>query len=50
MGLYKSVKSSNSTLAKITNGEMVEMPILEKICAELECNITIYRAGKFIAR
>ena len=26
-------------MAKMTNEEMVAMPILEKICAELECNI-----------
>lgn len=37
--LRKSVKISSSTMAKMTNEEMVAMPILEKICAELECNI-----------
>lgn len=37
--LCKSVKISSSTMAKMTNEEMVAMPILEKICAELECNI-----------
>lgn len=37
--LYTLVKISSSTIAKITNEEMVAMPILEKICAELECNI-----------
>ena len=26
-------------MAKMTNEEMVAMSILEKICAELECNI-----------
>lgn len=26
-------------MTKMTNEEMVAMPILEKICAELECNI-----------
>ena len=26
-------------MAKMSNEEMVAMPILEKICAELECNI-----------
>jgi len=37
--LCKTVKISSSTMAKMTNEEMVAMPILEKICAELECNI-----------
>lgn len=37
--LRKLVKISSSTMAKMTNEEMVAMPILEKICAELECNI-----------
>lgn len=37
--LCKLVKISSSTMAKMTNEEMVSMPILEKICAELECNI-----------
>lgn len=26
-------------MARMTNEEMVALPILEKICAELECNI-----------
>lgn len=30
---------SSSTLAKLTNQEMVAMPVLEKICAELNCDI-----------
>ena len=30
---------SSSTMAKLTNQEMVAMPVLEKICAELDCNI-----------
>ena len=30
---------SSSTLAKLTNQEMVAMPVLEKICAQLDCNI-----------
>ncbi len=30
---------SSSTMAKITNQEAVALPVLEKICAELECNI-----------
>lgn len=37
--LCKAVRISSSTMAKMTNEEMVAMPILEKICAELECNI-----------
>ena len=37
--LRKNVKISSSTMAKMTNEEMVAMSILEKICAELECNI-----------
>ena len=37
--LCKSVKISSSTMAKMTNEEMVALQILEKICAELECNI-----------
>lgn len=37
--LCKSVKISSSTMAKITHEEMVALQILEKICAELECNI-----------
>lgn len=37
--LCKNVKISSSTMAKMTNEEMVAMPILEKICAELDCNI-----------
>ena len=30
---------SSSTMAKITNQEAVTLSVLEKICAELECNI-----------
>ena len=37
--LCKTVKISSSTMAKMTNEEMVALPILEKICAELECNV-----------
>lgn len=37
--LRKNVRISSSTMAKMTNEEMVAMSILEKICAELECNI-----------
>ena len=38
--LCKIVKMSSSTMAKMTNEEMVSLSILEKICAELECNIS----------
>lgn len=37
--LCKAIKISSSTMAKLTNEEPVAMPILEKICAELYCNI-----------
>ena len=37
--LCKNVKISSSTMAKMTNEEMVALRILEKICAELDCNI-----------
>ena len=37
--LCKKVKISSSTMAKMTHEEMVAMPVLEKICAELDCNI-----------
>lgn len=37
--LCKTVKISSSTMAKMSNEEMVAMTVLEKICAELECNI-----------
>ena len=37
--LCKTLKISSSTMAKMTNEEMVAMSILEKICAELDCNI-----------
>lgn len=37
--LCKTVKISSNTMARMTNEEMVALPILEKICAELECNI-----------
>lgn len=37
--LCKIIKISSSTMAKMTNEEMVALSILEKICAELECNI-----------
>jgi len=37
--LCKVIKISSSTMAKLTKEEMVAMPVLEKICAELDCNI-----------
>lgn len=38
--LCKSVKISSSTMAKMSNEEVVSLSVLEKICAELECNIS----------
>ena len=38
--LCKRIKISSSTMAKMTNEEMVAMTVLEKICAELECDIS----------
>ena len=38
--LCKKIKISSSTMAKMTNEEMVAMTVLEKICAELECDMT----------
>lgn len=37
--LCKTIKISSSTMAKLTKEEPVAMPVLEKICAELNCNI-----------
>lgn len=37
--LCKRLKISSSTMAKMTNEEMVALSVLEKICAELDCNI-----------
>lgn len=37
--LRNRTKISSSTMAKLTNQEMVSLSVLEKICAELECNI-----------
>ncbi len=37
--LAKRIKISTSTMAKMTNEEIVALPVLEKICAELDCNI-----------
>lgn len=38
--LCKTVKISSSTMAKLTKEEPVALPVLEKICAELQCNIS----------
>ena len=37
--LRLKTKMSSSTLAKLTNQEMVTMPVLERICALLDCDI-----------
>lgn len=37
--LCKAAKISSSTMAKMTNEETVALPVLEKICAVLNCNI-----------
>lgn len=37
--LCKRIGISSSTMAKLTKEEYVALPVLEKICAELECNI-----------
>ena len=37
--LCKKVKISTSTMAKMTNGEPVNLSTLERICKELDCNI-----------
>ncbi len=37
--LGKSVGISSSTLAKLTKEEHVAMQVLERICAELDCNV-----------
>ena len=38
MDLMNRVQISSSTVAKMTNGELVSMKVLEKICAELCCD------------
>lgn len=38
--LAKAIGVSSSTMAKLTKEEHVAMQVLEKICAELDCNIT----------
>ena len=37
--LCKRTGISSSSMAKLTREEYVALPLLEKICAELECNI-----------
>ena len=37
--LRDTVGMSSSTMAKLTKNQHVAMQVLEKICAELECNI-----------
>lgn len=37
--LCKATGISSSTMAKLTKEEHVAMPVLEKICAVLDCNI-----------
>ena len=38
--LCKLTGISSSTMAKLTKEEHVAMPVLEKICAVLDCNIS----------
>ena len=37
--LRDATHMSSSTMAKLGNNQAVAMPVLEKICAELDCNI-----------
>lgn len=37
--LRESINMSSSTMAKLSNNKPVAMTVLEKICAELDCNI-----------
>lgn len=37
--LRDTIGMSSSTMAKLTKNQHVAMPVLEKICAELDCNI-----------
>ena len=36
--MMKFVGISSSTVAKMTNGELVSMKVLEKICKKLDCD------------
>ena len=38
--LANAIGISSSTLAKLTKEEHVAMQVLERICAELDCNIS----------
>lgn len=37
--LRDATHMSSSTMAKLGNNQAVALPVLEKICAELDCNI-----------
>lgn len=37
--LRAATHMSSSTMAKLGNNQPVALPVLEKICAELDCNI-----------
>ena len=37
--LRDSTNMSSSTLAKLSSNQPVALPVLEKICARLDCNI-----------
>ncbi len=37
--LRDATHMSSSTMAKLGNNQPVALPVLEKICAELDCNI-----------
>ena len=37
--LRAATRLSSSTMAKMSNNQSVALPVLEKICAELDCNI-----------
>ena len=37
--LRDATNMSSSTMAKLSKNQPVAIPVLEKICAELECNI-----------
>lgn len=37
--LREATNMSSSTMAKLSKNQPVAIPVLEKICAELECNI-----------
>ena len=37
--LREATHMSSSTMAKLGNNQAVALPVLEKICAELDCNI-----------